>query len=144
MKAAIKSLRIVEVKDSVLPPEWESRFEKNKVKLNLLDLTGNPAGNGKFFPAWEILKRAVEQYPDAEALDDSTSGNYGVALAYALELYRKEHPECRLTRIIMAVSKSLPSGKRKLLTDCGIELLDAKDSLDAMKVAEEHRSEEHT
>lgn len=138
MKVDIKSLRIVEVNNSVLPPEWEVRFEKNKVKLNYLDLTGNPAGNGKFFPALEILKQSVEQYPNAMALVDSTSGNYGVALAKALELYRKEHPECRLTWIVMAVSKSLPSGKRKLLLDCGIKLIDAKDSLDAMKVAKEY------
>lgn len=141
MKLGTNSIHIVEIDNSVLPPEWAERFAKHKVKLFYLDLTDNPAGNGKFFPACEILKRAVEQYPYAKALGDSTSGNYGVALAKALEQYRKEHPECRLTRIIMAVSKSLPSGKRKLLLDCGIELLDAKDSLDAMKVAKEYAEE---
>lgn len=138
MKTWLKTLRIVRIDNSVLPPEWKKRFERYKVKFDFLDLTHNPAGSGKFFPACEILKQSVEQYPYAMALVDSTSGNYGVALAHALKLYRKKHPECRLTWIIMAVSESLPTGKRKLLTDCGIQLLDAKDSLDAMRVAKEH------
>jgi cysteine synthase len=133
-------LCITEVDTHVLPAEWAERFTKHKVKLHYIDLTRNPAGNGKFWPAREILKRAIEQYPDAVALVDSTSGNYGKALAVALELYRKEHLECRL-RIIMAVPKGLLEGKRKLLLDCGIELLEAKDSLDTMKVAREYAKE---
>ena len=135
MAAEFQSPRIIAVRNSVLPVEWAERFKKEKVKLYYLDLTRNPAKNGKYWPAREILKQAIEQYPKAEALVDSTSGNFGVALAKALQEYRKGHPECKLTRIIMAVSKSLPEGKRKLLLDCGVELLEAKDSLDAMKVA---------
>lgn len=129
---------IIAVNNSVLPPEWAERFAKHKVQLHYLDLTRNSAKNGKFWPARKILKQAIEQYPEAVALVDSTSGNYGVALAIALEEYRKEHPECRLTRIIMAVSKSLPQGKRKLLLDRGIELIEAENSVHAMEVAKEY------
>ncbi len=132
---ALEQSCIVAVKNSVLPPEWAERFKKHKVKLYYLDLTRNPAKNGKSYPAKKILEQAIAQHPDAIALVDSTSGNYGVALAKALKQYRKTHPECRLTQIIMAVSKSLPKGKRKLLLDCGIKLLEADDSIHAMKVA---------
>lgn len=133
-----RQLRIIQVRNHVLPEEWADRFMKHRVRLYYIDLTRNPAKNGKLWPAREILKRAVEQFPDAEALVDSTSGNFGVALAIALEEYLKEHPECRLIHIIMAVTKSLPKGKRKLLLDFGIELLDANDSLHAMTVAKEY------
>jgi cysteine synthase len=129
---------IIEVDNSVLPSEWAERFMRHKVKLYFLDLTRNPAKNGKYYPAREILRRVVERYPDAVALVDSTSGNYGVGLAEALKEYRKKHPECLLARIIMAVTESLPKGKRQLLLNCGIELLDAKDSTDAMRVAKEY------
>lgn len=138
METLLHSPQFVAVNNSVLPIEWEERFARHRVQLYYLDLTRNPAKNGKYWPARKILVRMMERYPNAVALVDSTSGNYGVALAEALKEYRRTHPECRLTRIIMAVSKSLPEGKRKLLLDCGIELLDAKDSLDAMRVAKEY------
>jgi cysteine synthase len=130
--------RIISVKTEALLPHWAEFFTKVRAVLYLVLLYENEAKNGKLWPAIEILVRGVLRgdHHGSNTVIDSTSGNFGVALAVAVRLCRKYFPDFPITRVIAVVSRSLPQGKRERLLAFGIELIDATDAIDAMRVAE--------
>jgi cysteine synthase len=144
METGLELPRITAIDTEVLPPHWARRFEKDRVRLYIAELYDNEAKNGKFYPAHWILSHGVARgdHKGAKVAIDSTSGNYGVALEMARRRAKKLNPKFPIERIAMAVAQSLPKGKRELLTELGIELIDAKDSIDAMRVAKEE-AEKH-
>lgn len=129
--------RIVAVSDEVLPPQWARRFDKDRVRLYIATLYDNDAKNGKLYPAYCILGQGIARgdHKGATAAIDSTSGNYGVGLEVARRYYKSQDPAFPIKKVVMVVARSLPKGKRDRLTEAGIELVDAADSIDAMRVA---------
>lgn len=130
--------RIVTTDPEVLPPHPSKFFIKNRVKLHIVLLYENDAENGKLWPAFNILARGIARgdHGDTDAVIDSTSGNYGVALAVAIRECTRLDPVFPIKRVIAVVARSLPQGKRARLQQQGIELIDAEDAIDAMGVAE--------
>ncbi len=135
--------RIVEVHNTVLPPLWEAFFKKNSVRLHIVLLYENEASNGKIWPASEIIAKGIARgdHKGSDTVIDSTSGNYGVALAAVIRRER-DNPSFPLKRVIAVVSRSLPKGKRERLLKWGIELKDAENPIDAMLVAEQIAAKE--
>lgn len=131
--------RIVTIDSEVLPPHWSKFFMGNRAKLHSVLLYENDAENGKLWPALEILSRGIDRgdHGDANTVIDSTSGNYGVALRIAVNRCSTLDPRFPIKHVIAVVTRSLPQGKRNRLASHGIELIDAEDSIDAMRVAKE-------
>lgn len=131
--------RIVAIQNEVLPPHWASRFDKDRARLYIAVLYDNEAKNGKLYPAYRILGHGIARGDNkgARVVIDSTSGNYGVALEVARRHFKRMDPEFPIERVVMVVARSLPKGKRGRLTEMGIELIEASDSIDAMRVAKE-------
>lgn len=129
--------RIIAIKNEVLPPHWARRFDKDRAQLYVAVLYDNEAMNGKLYPAYHILGQGVARgdHKGAKVVIDSTSGNYGVGLEVARRYYKEQDPQFPIEKVVMVVARSLPKGKRNRLTDMGIELIDAADSIDAMHVA---------
>lgn len=131
--------RIVAIDNEVLPPQWGRRFEKDRAKLYIAVLYENEAKNGKLYPAYHILGQGVARgdHKGATVANDSTSGNYGVGLEMARRYYKAKDPNFPIEKVVMVVARSLPKGKRDRLTEAGIELIDAADSIDAMRIAKQ-------
>lgn len=129
--------RIVAVSDDVLPSHWASRLKKAEARLYIAKLYENPAKTGKFYPAAAILCNGVERddHQGAKVAIDSTSGGYGVALEVVRRQLKRIDSKFPIERVVMVVTQSLPKGKRERLANLGIELIEAKDSIDAMRVA---------
>lgn len=129
--------RIIPINSEVLPATRANLLIENRAKLHIALLYENAAKNGKLWPAYEILSRGVARgdHKGADTVVDSTSGNYGVALAVALKWLRKQFPDFPIRHVVAVVSRTLPKGKRALLIEHGIKLVDAEDSIDAMRVA---------
>lgn len=130
--------RIIPINSEVLPSHRANLLIENRVQLHIALLYENEAKNGKLWPAYEILTRGVarEEHCNAYTVIDSTSGNYGVALAVAVKWLNEHYPGFPIKRVVAVVPRTLPKGKRALLVEHGIELIDAEDSIDAMIVAE--------
>lgn len=130
--------RIVEIQNRVLPPHWARRLAKDSVKLFVAVLYENEAKNGKLYPAYHILGQGVARgaHKGAKVAIDSTSGGFGVALEVARRYFKQHDSQFPIEKVVMVVSRSLPRGKRDRLTNLGIELIDAADAIDAMRVAE--------
>src|SRR5665811_196224 len=135
--------RIVTVDSEVMPPHPSKFFDKNRIKLHIVLLYENEAENGKLWPAYNILARGIARgdHGDTHTIIDSTSGNYGVALAVAIRECARLDPMFPVKHVIAVVARSLPQGKRARLEQQGIELIDAMDSIDAMSVAEKTAEE---
>ncbi|HVB19739.1 MAG TPA: pyridoxal-phosphate dependent enzyme [Candidatus Paceibacterota bacterium] len=138
MDSALALPRIISVNSDVLPVHWAKFFVENRAKLHIVVLYENEAENGKMWPAQEIVFRGVSRgdHGGADTIIDSTSGNYGTALAAVIRQHTKRDPGFPIKRVVSVVSRSLPQGKRDRLLACGIELIDADDAIDAMRVAE--------
>ena len=138
MEMRLESPHVTAIDTEVLPPHWARRFDKDGARLYVAELYHNEAKNGKEYPAHEILTRGVARgdHKGATVAIDSTSGNYGVGLEIARRRAKKLNPGFPIEQIVMVVTQNLPRGKRERLTRLGIELIDAKDSIDAMRVAE--------
>lgn len=125
---------IAEVWDDCIPDKWQEVFAENKVKLYIIHLHKNGVGNGKIWPARSVIAKGVARgdHEGSDTVADSTSGNYGVSLAAAVKECLAQDKDFPVKKIVMGVPASLPEGKKRLLLDCGIELIEAKDSTDAM------------
>jgi cysteine synthase A len=134
----LASLRVIPINSEVLPSYRANLLIENRAQLHIALLYENEAKNGKLWPALSILMRGVSRgdHKDADMVIDSTSGNYGVALAVALRWIRVRYPDFPIKRVVVVIPRSLPKGKRALLIEHGIELIEAEDSIDAMRVAE--------
>lgn len=130
--------RIIEINSEMLPPHWRSLFEKDRVKLHIVLLYENMALNGKIWPAFEILMQGIArgEHNGSQVIIDSTSGNYAVALKVIVDYQNENDANFPIKRVVAVVSQSLPRGKRERLLSHGIELIDAVDQIDAMRVAE--------
>lgn len=139
MNCLLSNPRIVAIQNEVLPPHWARRFDKDRVRMYVAVLYENEAKNGKLYPAYYILAKGIGRgdHGKATVAIDSTSGNYGVALEMARRYFKHLNPSFPIEKVVMVVARSLPKGKRDRLTDVGIELIDAADSIDAMRVAKE-------
>lgn len=130
--------RIIPIDSEVLPAHWREFFVKNRAQLHVVLLYENAAGNGKIWPAHEIVSRGISRgdHGTADTGIDSTSGNYGIALKVVVKHCNESNPDFPIKRVVAVVPRSLPQGKRDRLLSHGIELINAEDSIDAMKVAE--------
>lgn len=130
---------IVTIDTETLPIKWQKFAEENRTRLYLVVLYHNKARNGKIWPASQIIWDGIRdgKHTRTDTIIDSTSGNYGVALAAVISHVRELWPDFPITHIKAVVSRTLEQGKRNVLMARGIELIEANDSLDAQKVARE-------
>jgi cysteine synthase len=130
--------RIVCVDPRALPPNWRKFFAEKQIRLNVVILYENDAGNGKRWPAEEILTQGVARgdHGIADTALDSSSGNYAVGLAVAVKRKNEIDPNFPIKRVVMVVTRSIPPGKEALLRAHRIELIYADDPVHAMVVAE--------
>jgi len=130
--------RITSIDSGVLPTNWAEFFRKNRALLYVVVLHENDAENGKLWPAQEIVTRGIGRgdHKGADTIIDSTSGNYGVALATVVRQFNLRDHNFPIKHVVAVVSRSLPQGKRDRLLKHGIELIDAENAIDAMRVAE--------
>lgn len=132
--------RIVPVHLDVLPPRWAKFAKKQKVQLHLAVLYENEAGTGKLWPATNVLAMGVARgdHKGNRKAGDSTSGGYGVAMATAIKMSHARDAQFPIDGFVAIINNSLPEGKRKALTDLGVELDDkARTAVEAMVRAEE-------
>ncbi|MBI2409538.1 pyridoxal-phosphate dependent enzyme [Candidatus Kaiserbacteria bacterium] len=129
--------RIVPITPNALPIGWRTFFAKHRIQLHVLVLYENEAENGKYWPAREIIARGLARgdHRDANTVIDSTSGNFGVSLATVVRQENERDPGFPIKNVACVVPISLPQGKRDRLEKHGVRLINAKDSLDAMRVA---------
>lgn len=129
--------RIATVQNEVLPSNWRQFCAHNRIQLHLLVLHENQAQNGKLYPAQSILERGLSRgdHHDADTVIDSTSGNFGIALAKEIARGNRITSSYPLKRVIAVVPRSLPQGKRERLIENGITVIDADDQIHAMIVA---------
>lgn len=130
--------RIVSLDHRALPPNWQKFFAEKRIRLHVVVLYENDAGNGKLWPAYHIVSEGVARgdHGKADTIIDSSSGNYGTAVAEVVRRMNQNSSTFPIKKVVMVVSQSLPEGKRALLRQRDIELIDAKDPVDAMLVAE--------
>ncbi|MBI3572457.1 PLP-dependent lyase/thiolase [Candidatus Kaiserbacteria bacterium] len=139
------SLPIRKIDISFLPGPYSNFFTTRRVHLYAImgfddrpdpDLN-DPSGNIKRIAAEGIVKgrRSREGFTGITHAVDSTSGNFGPALA--AELAR--NPDTAHIKTICVVSKTLPQGKLARLTACGAEIVPAENQLAAMDVAESYQ-----
>lgn len=135
--------RIFTVDPEAMPTHWASFFKTNRAKLHVVALYENDAGTGKLWPASKILSNGIARgdHGGSDTVIDSTSGGYGVALEVATTKCKARDETFPITRVVAVVSRSLPLGKRKRLLDFGIELIEADNAVDAMRVAEKVANE---
>ena len=131
--------RIVPIDTEVLPGIWPAFCRKQGILIHAVVMYENPVANQKLFPAAGVIAAGIREglHLKTDTIIDSTSGNFGVALAYVVKEIRRRQPDFPITRVIAVVPKSLPQGKQARLSAAGVELVFAKDSLDAMVVARE-------
>ncbi|HET9641590.1 MAG TPA: pyridoxal-phosphate dependent enzyme [Candidatus Paceibacterota bacterium] len=127
----------------MLPPHWEAFFKSNGIKLHIVILYENEARTGKIWPASEIIMKGVERgdHKGSTKAIDSTSGGFGRGAATVIRMARARDPSFPVTQFVAVVPRSLPKGKREMLIENGIELIDAEDAIDAMRVAEQVAAE---
>lgn len=129
---------IIAIDTENLPPQWIDFSRAENIALKVAVLYDNPAATGKVLPAKSILERGVSKgsHQDSDTIIDSTSGNYGVSAALVVASRRCD-PSFPIRHVKMVIPKNLSKGKRRRLTDCGIEVIEADDSVVAMGVARE-------
>lgn len=137
LNAELALPRIAKINTEFLAEKWIPLAEKNRLALTVVPLYENEAGSGKLWPASKIIEDGIRagKHLTTNTIIDSTSGNFGVALAVELRRIRKLEPGFPITRIVSVIPRTLEKGKRDILLAQGIELEEAVDSLDAQKMA---------
>ncbi len=131
--------RLLQLDTSKLPDTWPIFCHKQKIRIFGILMHENAIGNQKLWAAAGIIAAGFRKglHLGTNTIIDSTSGNYGEALAYVVLEARRQYPDFPITRVVAVVPENLPEGKKALLVTQGIELVFAKNSLQAMHRARE-------
>jgi cysteine synthase len=139
LNALLPRPRLVEIDTDLLPANWAAFCAKRRIKLTVAVLYENGAGTGKLYPASAIAAHGVARgdHCGSDTACDSTSGGYALAWAEVIRRYKELEPGFPIKRFVAVVPASLPAGKRALLEEAGVTLVDAPDAVSAMARAAE-------
>ena len=131
---------LFEVDPRVLTLFWREFCMKQKIRMTAAIMYANPLEQQKLWAAAGIIVDGISRglHAGKKRIVDSTSGNFGEALAYVVRLYRERFvASFPIEEVIAVITKSTPAGKRERLSRWGITLVEAEDALDAQRVARE-------
>jgi len=128
---------ILPIDAEVLPGKWGDFCRQHSIRPHAVLAYENKLRQMKVWGAAQILRSGILEglYRHTDTVIDSTSGNFGEAVAWILTEIRRQDPTFPITSVKAVVPRSTPSAKLDRLASRGIDPVFAEDSLDAMKVA---------
>jgi cysteine synthase len=128
---------IIEIDLGVLPGRWPEFCRTHRIRLYSVLAYENPLRQMKVWGASEIIRSGLlsDEYSTTNTVIDSTSGNFGEAVAWLLGEIQRRDQSFPIRYVKAVLPRSTPSAKIRRLTDRGIEVIYANDSLAAMEMA---------
>lgn len=130
---------IIEIQTDALPERWAEFCTRHRVRPFAVLAYENPLEQMKVWGASQIIRGglATNAYVHTDTVIDSTSGNFGEAVAWILQEIRRKDPDFPIKYVMAVVARSTPEAKIERLKARGITPIFAENSIEAMTMARE-------